>query len=86
MQDILNKVNRLLKPGGIFIYVSLAGARSMGNWIGYVKALCHSSNVLEDYKRKLKFIDNWVKDNFKQHEVLVWQNITPMRVYLAVKK
>lgn len=86
MEAILTKVNRLLKPGGVFIYVSLAGARSFGHWLGFVKTLfCHPASW-RAYKKKLKFIDSWLKENFDQEEVLVWRNVTPMRVYLATKK
>lgn len=86
MQAILIKVNRLLKPGGVFIYVSLAGARSFGHWLGFFKALFGQPESWQQYQGKLKFIDTWIQENFDQNEVLVWRNITPMRVYWAVKK
>ncbi len=86
MEQILVKVNKLLKPGGVFIYVSLFGARSLGTWLNFVKSLCCDTGDAREYEQKLDFIDNWVADNFEKNEVVVWSNITPMRVYWAVKK
>jgi phospholipid N-methyltransferase len=86
VKEALTKVNRLIKPGGVFIYVSLLGARSLGYLIGYIKAIfCHPEGWYK-YKKKLAFIDQWLKENFDQEEVVVWRNFTPMRVYWAIKK
>ncbi len=89
IEKILTRAYRFLKPGGIFIYVSLAGARTFGYCGAFFRELVtfgeHSCKNCE-YLRKLAFIDQWIADGFTQEEELVWCNITPMRVYWATKK
>ena len=114
---IQKRIIELLKPGGKFIWVSLAGAKS----VGAAKAAKKGTKALEAYTAMLRNFDAWLENNFdsiKMHydrgtvswleslnhkknwvmqqcgfkapltdsEYTLLLNVTPMRVYVAIKK
>lgn len=85
LEAILNKALPMLKQGGRFVFISLVGARTLGDWITKTKKFFGNKNNFTEHQAKLTFMDNWLDEHFVKSQKLVWFNLPPMWVYTAVK-
>ena len=80
----LDKIVKLLKPGGYFSYISLVGAEIWGQ-------LKVSAQAREEFREKLRYINAWKQSNFelvepgREYELVV-PNLTSAWVYHLRKK
>lgn len=88
MDGCLQHILQLLKPGGSLTYITLIGARTLGNLSSKCAAGIHR-NPHEHQQRaeRLAAFDQWCVKHFDQKKrVTVWWNFTPVFVHHLIKK
>lgn len=89
MQGCLAKIQQLLKPGGTFVYITLIGARSVGNAISKCGAACNRLKACAHIQRleQQTAFNDWCRTNFdKNLRRTVLLNFTPAYVHELTKK
>jgi len=82
-RTVQERITEVLKSKGKLIWVSLAGAKVLGA----VKAAIKGDKELVEYSQEQLYFGAWIQENFESvTEHFVPWNVTPMRVYVAIKK
>ncbi len=85
VESILDKILDVLKPGGVFVYICLYGARSCGLFRSLIRSFFKMDfEPYEKYKEKIEIFDNWINKGFSEcRSICVLLNFLPLEVFVV---